>query len=141
MHEFCELIRSLRIFVDSKLVYYLYCDNQNQPCKSPDKDNNVLRSRTIWQFEFYTSFVADLCIKYLRPPKHNQSEDHLYLLYHILSYMPLTNVRSVFKANNLDLLIQIIEKELKTSQKDELALIAQKILDFPNSNFLSGKQI
>ena len=86
-------------------------------------------------------FVADLCIKYLRPPKHNQSEDHLYLLYHILSYMPLTNVRSVFKANNLDLLIQIIEKELKTSQKDELALIAQKILDFPNSNFLSGKQI
>ena len=86
-------------------------------------------------------FVADICIKYLRLPKHNQSEDHLYLLYHILSYMPLTNVRSVFKANNLDLLIQMIEKELKASQKDELALIARKILDFPNSNFLSGKQI
>ena len=84
--------------------------------------------------------VAEICIKYLRRPKHHsQSEDHLYLLYHILSYMPLTNVRSVFKANNLDILIQMIEKEHKASQKEELVIVAQKILDFPNSNYLSGK--
>ena len=96
-----------------------------------------LRTRKYAFSKYKDIAIAELCIKLLR--QNNQSEDPLYALYYILSYMPLTNVKAIFQTNQLEKFLQTIEAEFKDNGKEELVILAQKIQEFPKSNHLSGK--
>ena len=79
--------------------------------------------------------VAELCVKNLK--RKPESEDALYALYFILSYMPLNNVKALFKANKLTEFFEKLEENYKKNRDEERVILVQKITDFQVSNHLS----
>ena len=139
--ELCKL-RSFRFYDFIRQYEQLNSDNARDVMVSFSRYFYELSLRTRkYAFSKYKDIaIAELCIKLLRQ-NNTQSEDPLYALYYILSYMPLTNVKAIFQTNQLEKFLQTIEAEYKSNGKEELVILAQKIQEFPKSNHLSGKQL
>ena len=138
--ELCKL-RSFRFYDFIRQYEQLNSDNARDVMVSFSRYFYELSLRTRkYAFSKYKDIaIAELCIKILRQ-NNNQSEDPLYALYYILSYMPLTNVKAIFQTNQLEKFLQAIETECKVNGKEELVILAQKIQEFHKSNHLSGKK-
>ena len=94
-----------------------------------------LRTRKHAFNKYHDIEIAELCIKRLK--KYPFSEDPIYTLYYILSWMPLTNVKAIFQTNKLEEFLMKLEETHKKKQNEEIVILAQKIQGFQKINHLS----